>query len=170
MAKENIVIVGSGGGGTEVARSLSAKLDYSRFNLILVSPRDYYLHYPAGLRMVATDDGHLEQRAVIPINGIFSGGKGTIKVGTVTSIKKSSGGGGSVTLESGESIPFRYLVLAPGSKWEGPLQLPFDKGDLVSTVAQWREKFKNAGSYVIVGAGSVGLGECDILLRLTARP
>lgn len=160
MAKDNIVIVGSGAGGTEVARVLSAKLDYARYNLILVSPRDYYIHYPAGLRMVATDDGHLEESAIIPVSGILSGGKGTLKVGTVTSIQKSStsGGGGSVTLDNGESVPFRYLVLATGNKWEGPLQFPTDKSDLVSTVKQWRENLKKAESYVIVGAGSVGLG------------
>lgn len=162
MTQENIVIVGGGGAGIEVARALSAKLDDSRFKLILITPRPFYVHYPAGLRMIVTDEGNLEDRALIPLKpeSIFAKGKGTLKIATVSSIQKSpADGGGSVILSGDETIPFKFLVLATGSKWEGPLQFPNDKVDATTRVSQWREKFKNAQTYVIVGAGAVGLGE-----------
>ena len=161
MSKENIVIVGSGGSGTETARALATKIDSSRYNLIIVSPRDYYIHYPAALRMIVTEEGNLEDNAVVPLDNLFPAGKGSLKVGTVASIQKSptSGTGGSVTLVSGESIPFRFLVLAAGNKWQGPLLFPEDKSQLRARILEWRKDFKDAKNIVLIGAGAMGLGE-----------
>ena len=53
----------------------------------------------------------------------------------------------------------RYLVVATGSVWEGPLAaLTGKKENLIDSVNVWREKFKKSKAVVIVGAGSAGLG------------
>lgn len=160
MAKENIVIVGGGGAGVGLARALSAKLDASRYNLILISARSKLVHLLAALRMLVTDEGKLEEKAVIPLDNVFVNGNGTLKVGKVVAVEKASGAGtgGDVVLESGERVPFRYVVLATGSLWEGPLALPDENDALLNWVQEWRTKFKNANDIVIVGAGAVGLG------------
>ena len=49
------------------------------------------------------------------------------------------------------------LVLATGSKWPGPINLPEGSADLGQFVAQWREKFRAAPDIVVVGGGAVGL-------------
>ena len=49
------------------------------------------------------------------------------------------------------------LVLATGSKWSGPTDLPDSGGDLRQFASQWRERFKAAPDVVIVGGGAVGV-------------
>ena len=49
------------------------------------------------------------------------------------------------------------LVLATGSKWSGPIDLPDGEADLRQFVSQWREKFKAAEDVVVVGGGAVGV-------------
>lgn len=49
------------------------------------------------------------------------------------------------------------LVLATGSKWSGPVDLPDSEADLRQFASQWREKFKGAEDIVIVGGGAVGV-------------
>lgn len=49
------------------------------------------------------------------------------------------------------------LVLATGSKWSGPIDLPDSEADLRQFVSQWHEKFKAAEDIVIVGGGAVGV-------------
>lgn len=168
MAKENIVIVGGGGAGIGLARALSAKLDASQYNLILISARSKYVHLLAALRFLVSDEGKLEEKAIIPLDTVFVNGNGTLKVGKVVAVDKASGVamGGDVVLESGEKVPFRYLVLATGSLWEGPLSLPDGNDALLSWIQEWRTKFKNANDIVIVGAGAVGLGSSASLVSL----
>ena len=49
------------------------------------------------------------------------------------------------------------LVLATGSKWSGPTDLPDSEADLRQFASQWREKFKAAEDIVVVGGGAVGV-------------
>lgn len=49
------------------------------------------------------------------------------------------------------------LVLATGSKWSGPIDLPDGEADLRQFVSQWRDKFKAAEDIVIIGGGAVGV-------------
>ncbi|KDQ14039.1 hypothetical protein BOTBODRAFT_110675 [Botryobasidium botryosum FD-172 SS1] len=150
--KKNIVIVG-GAGGAGLARALSPSLDASKHTLTLINDRAFYIHYPAMLRVNVTSDGHLEDRAWVPLDKIFAPGKvGKVKIGTVTKVVD-----GAVELESGETVPYDFLVLATGSKWEGFLDYPIDRSEAVKLVNSWRQKFANAGEVVIVGGGSVGI-------------
>ena len=49
------------------------------------------------------------------------------------------------------------LVLATGSKWSGPTNLPDSEADFRQFVSQWREKIRDAPDIVIVGGGAVGV-------------
>ena len=49
------------------------------------------------------------------------------------------------------------LVLATGSKWSGPINLPDNEADLRQFASQWRERFKAAEDIVVVGGGAVGV-------------
>ena len=56
--KKNIVVVGGGAAGIPIARGLSAKLDASKYNLILINPRPYSIHMLAGARLTTSDVDH----------------------------------------------------------------------------------------------------------------
>lgn len=155
--RKNIIIVGGGGAGAPVAKALSAKLDPSQYNLVLVTSRPYFVHLVAAIRMVVTEEGSLEDTALIPYDRLFTNGNGTVKVGTVTSIEDGKDGG-NVALESGEKIPYSILILTPGSVWDGPLALPNTKAETVEWLKKWRRKFQEANDIVFAGGGAVGLG------------
>ncbi|KAI5124091.1 hypothetical protein M0805_000906 [Coniferiporia weirii] len=158
MSDQNIVILGGGGAGTATARLLSAKLPKG-YSLILITTRECYVHMPAAIRMSVTSKDKLEETALIPYDSLFANGNGTVKVGNAVSIESQTNvPGGSVVLEGGESIAFRYLVVATGSNWEGPLKgLSGKKQELHTIFKQWREKFEAAKGIVLAGAGSVAL-------------
>lgn len=159
--RKNIVVVGGGGAGTPIVRGLSAKLDPAKYNLILITSRPYYVHLLAAIRMVVTDEGSLEDAALMPYDKTFVNGNGSLKVGTVTGIKPNGAGkeGGEVVLQNGESVAYSILVLAPGSTWEGPLALPNTKPETVEWVKEWRATFDEANNIVLAGGGAVGIGK-----------
>lgn len=170
-AKQNIVVVGSGGAGTNVVRELVSRLrSYSdHYDVVLISILERYVHIPALLRMAVTSEDNLEETALIPTDNLFTDRIGRLKVGTVSRVvqaSKTGEEGGVVVLESGEEVPYRYLVLATGSVWEGPLAgLSGDTSKLLSTIRDWRAKFGQAKSIIIIGGGSIGLGMFVAILQ-----
>ncbi|KLO11314.1 FAD/NAD(P)-binding domain-containing protein [Schizopora paradoxa] len=162
MSKQNVVVLGGGGSGAHIARALSAKLDQSRFNLVLVTLADRYVHMPALVRLTVDtpDTKYLEENALISYDHLFIGGKGTVKVGKVVSIDRDEGqSSGVLKLEDGDTVPYAFLVVATGSKWEGPLsELNVSNTEgFKASLKAWRDKFAKANDIVIVGAGPVGL-------------
>ena len=157
--RKNIVIVGAGGGGASTARTLSAKLDPSRYNIILVNPRPYHLPMPAMPRVVVSDVDNLEEQAFPSLDKVFHNGNGTFVLGKVASIEKDTGKGGSVVLENGERIPFEVLVLATGSIWTGPMAFPDDAIEVAEFIKNGRDAFEKAQKIVIAGGGAVGIGK-----------
>ncbi|KAF8648461.1 hypothetical protein AX16_006264 [Volvariella volvacea WC 439] len=158
QSKENVVIVGSGGAGARIANALSANLDKNKYNLLLVTSRPYYVHLVACLRMVVSSEEALEDRILIPLDKNFVNGNGSVVVGTVVSVKQSeSGNGGHVVLDNGEAIEYSVLVLATGSTWEGPLNLPSTKAETKEWAHKWRKQFADAEDIVFVGGGAVGI-------------
>ena len=156
--QSNIVIVGGGAAGLRIARDLSAKLDASKYNLILINPRPYHIHMPAGARLTTSDEGHLEDTAFIPYDKAFVNGAGTLKVGTVTAISNNKREkGGVLTLQDGESLPYEILVLASGSTFEGALAFPDEKDGMSEWLKRWRGRYERANHIVFVGGGAVGI-------------
>lgn len=158
--RKNVVLVGGGGAGAVAVRTLSDKLDSTKYNLILVTTRAHYVHLVATIRMVVTDEGKLEDTALIPFDSLFVNGKGTLKVGTVASIVKAEKDkeGGEVVLESGEKVPYSVLILTPGSTWEGPISFPNTKAETTEWLTKWRNSFEKANDIVFAGGGAVGIG------------
>jgi len=158
-SKKNVVIVGGGGGGAQIVRTLSQKLDATKYNLTLISAHPFFIHYVASLRVVVTAQGTLEDRALIPYDNLFINGNGRFKQGTVTAIEATSGSrGGKIILESGETVSYDVLVLAPGSRWDPILDFPFDGEETRLHIGEWRDKFRSAKKIVIAGGGAVGIG------------
>ncbi|KAF9043095.1 FAD/NAD-P-binding domain-containing protein [Panaeolus papilionaceus] len=156
--RPNIVVIGGGGCGAQVARRLSEKLDHNKYNLILVTARPYYTHLPAWIRMSVTDEGHLEHRAHMTYNYLFKDGKGSFVVGKVASINTQEGTvGGVLMMESGETLEYEVCILTPGSIWPGPLNIPDTKETTEAHLRDWRHKFDEANDIVLVGGGAVAL-------------
>ncbi|RXW14404.1 hypothetical protein EST38_g11448 [Candolleomyces aberdarensis] len=156
-SRKNIVIVGGGPFGASVAKGLSSasSFDTTRYRLILVTPRPFFVHLPALIRTAVTSAGSLEDEILMPYDD-FMKGKGEVKVGTVASFSEGKEGG-EVVLQSGEKIPYSVLVLTPGSIWEGPLNLPESESDIRRHFGTWRQTIEKANDIVLVGGGSVGI-------------
>lgn len=157
--RKTIIIVGGGGYGGVLAHELSAKLDASKYNLVVVNPRPYYIHYVAAARFSASSVGNIEDRALVSYDHLFVNGNGTLVQGKVTSIhEKEKGRGGHVELDNGETLAYDTLVLAPGSTWPGPLGYPDDDTGLRTQLKEWRSKFAAAKEIAVIGGGAVGIG------------
>lgn len=155
--KKNIVIVGAGGGGSVVARELSAKLDGTKYSIILINPRPYRILLPSTIRLAVADIDNLKNLALAPLDKLFHNNNGTFIQGKVKSIHEE-GSGNYVTLEDGQTVPYHFLVLSPGSIWDGPLNYPERESEMNSFLQnQWNE-IKKAQDIVLVGGGAVGIG------------
>lgn len=156
--KQNIVIVGGGLSGTSLAKELSAKLDHSKYNLVVVETRPYLIYVVGGARMtVTTEDGAVDNY-LFNYDKLLPAGKGSVKNAKVEKIvPNADGNGGELELSGGEVLPYRFLVLATGSKWTGPVDFPEDDADIRQFVSQWQQRFKTAEDVVIVGGGAVGI-------------
>ncbi|KAI0064298.1 FAD/NAD(P)-binding domain-containing protein [Artomyces pyxidatus] len=156
--RQSIVVVGGGGAGALIARMLSAKINPTTQSLTLVTARPFAVHLPAAIRMTTTSEDKLEEKVLIPYDQLFVKGNGKLKVGRVVSIEdRKEAAGGEVVLENGERIAYDVLILAPGSTWSGPLDLPDSKEDVLDHIRSWRRKFENSKSVILAGGGAVGI-------------
>ena len=154
--KQNVVLVGGGYANIHVVNALEKTLDRTRFNLVLVNPRPYYLHQVSALRMVTVADEQLVKDSLIPYDRLPGV---TLVEGKAVAIEEAAPGkGGAVVLESGERVEYAALVLATGSRWSGTT----DFGDADKAVHEhietWRQRIAKASNVVIVGGGAVGIG------------
>jgi hypothetical protein len=60
MTKSNVVVVGGGRAGIEIAKQLSQKLDASKYELIMITSRPFSIWLPPLVRAVVTSEGNLE--------------------------------------------------------------------------------------------------------------
>ncbi|KAI0655398.1 FAD/NAD-P-binding domain-containing protein [Cubamyces menziesii] len=152
----NVVIVGGGWAGTLIARDLSAKLDGSRYNIILIGDRSYCIDLIAGARMcidLRTRRSYLSTGSSTTVRA-----RSRLKIGKVISIDDDIYGyGGEVVLNDGERIPYAALVLATGSSWPGRFGFPEKDADLRSHINSWRDRYEKAEHVVIAGGGAVGI-------------
>lgn len=156
-AKKNVVLVGGGYANVHVVHGLAKTLDRTRYNLILLNPRPYYVHIVAGLRMVVTDEGKLEDSALIPYDRLPGV---TFVQGKVASITETAPGkGGVLTLDNGDQLDYAVLVLGTGSIWSGPVGFGDSDEAVRAHIGEWRKKFTSAKNVVIAGGGAVGIGE-----------
>ncbi len=163
--RKSVVVVGGGPAGATITRILSSKLNPTTTSLTLVTARPFAVHLPACIRMTTTAEGKLEDQVLIPYDSLLVKNNGIIKVARVTSIELGKDATGTVILSTGERVDYDFLVLAPGSEWEGPLAFPDDRAAVLEHISSWRRKFENANGIILAGGGAVGCGPsfCFIL-------
>jgi len=168
--RQNVIIVGGGAAGASTAHDLSTLLDPAKHRLILVTARPHYTHLPGIIRMVVSSQEKLEDRVFMPFIPDWLHGKGEVKVGRVESIERGGEKGGRVVLADGETLDYSVLVLATGSTWEGPLNMPDSQEDELAVIEASRKQFEKANSIVLVGGGAIGIGERNLqFLRTLAN-
>lgn len=112
--------------------------------------------------MTVSDGNDLVDTALIPFDKLFTTSNGVFVQGIVESIQTNKKGG-VVVLADGKQLPYDVLVLAPGSQWEGPLDIPDDSAAVKEFIAAGRANFKKAQKILLVGGGAVGVGELFFL-------
>ena len=139
-----MVVVGGGYGGTAVAKALDEST-----NVVLVEPKDAFMHNVAALRALV--DPSWLPRIFFPYAGLLANGRVVRDRAVVVDPHL-------VVTASGEEIAADYVVLATGSRYPFPA-----KTDLVDTQhaqAQVRETHRalsRADRILLVGAGPVGI-------------
>ncbi|KJA15813.1 hypothetical protein HYPSUDRAFT_1066992 [Hypholoma sublateritium FD-334 SS-4] len=157
-SKQNIVIVGGGFAGLNAWKALSARLDATQHNLVLVTSRPYFTYYPGTARMVTTAEGKLEDVVLMPLSEArYNTGNKKLIIASVTSVVEQGSVGGYLDLDNGDKVDYSVLVLASGTTYEGPFSIPDTKSGAVAFITSWRERFAKANDIVLVGGGAVGL-------------
>jgi NADH dehydrogenase FAD-containing subunit len=141
---KRIVIVGGGYAGTALARALDGAAD-----VLLVEPRDRFVHNVAALRAVAHPE--LFERAAIPYDRL-------LKRGRVIRGRAKSVTGREVTLANGDRLEADAVVVATGSHYATPFKPASDTtADMRTAIDSAHARVKAAGSVAIIGAGAVGV-------------
>ncbi|KAH0578275.1 Apoptosis-inducing factor 2 [Termitomyces sp. J132] len=158
-ARKTIVIIG-GGAGALVARRLSTLLNSTTHNvdLILITARPHFQHYIGSIRAAVTPEGGFAAQVLVPFDRLLINGNGTIITAEVTAFSEHrEGEGGTVMLSNGESVRWDALVLATGSIWEGPLDVPKSRKEALAWFGDWQDRFEEARDILLVGGGSVAV-------------
>jgi NADH dehydrogenase FAD-containing subunit len=144
LARPTVVVIGGGYGGINVAKSLDDVAD-----VVLVEPKDAFVHNVAALRALA--DPSWLPKIFFPYAGLLSRGR----VVRDRAVKVEPG---RVALASGNEIEADFIVLASGSDYPFPA-----KSDVDATPAA-HDKFKAAHAaleaasrVLLIGAGPVGI-------------
>jgi hypothetical protein len=111
--------------------------------------------------------GQLEDNALIPYDRLF-----TRPSLSIIYRARAIGITAAEVITDREPVPYEFLVLATGSTWEGPLNLPPAKVDAAETVLVQRAQYRSSRSVLIEGGGAVGIGTSNPRLheRLVTLP
>lgn len=150
MSRNQIVIIGGGLAGTALAKELSKSKD--DLHITLVEPKEYYEVPFAQLRAL-TDPGGFALDIRKPLVDLLPG---------VNIVQERAKGfdDESLTLENGATIPYDWLVLATGSRFD---LWPFLKGseltisDRISSYQKHSNEISDAKNVLIIGGGPVGV-------------
>ncbi|WCB96853.1 ribonucleotide reductase large subunit [Baekduia alba] len=139
-----VAVIGGGYGGIAVAKDLDEVAD-----VVLIDPRDTFVHNVAALRSVV-DPGWAER--------LFLSYEGLLSRGRVLRDRAVLVEPGRIELASGEPLEAEYIVLATGSTYPFPAKLPsVDSTEGRAALAHGNAELAGAESVLIVGAGAVGL-------------
>ena len=139
-----VVIVGGGYGGIAAVRALDEVAD-----VILVEPRDAFVHNVAALRALA--EPGWAGRIFLPYDRL-------LRRGQVVHDRAARVDIGSVTLGSGETIAADFIVLASGSAYPFPAKTGTDdSAGAQARIRQAHSQIVKANRVLLLGAGPVGL-------------
>jgi NADH dehydrogenase FAD-containing subunit len=139
-----VVVVGGGYGGIAAAKALDGVAD-----VVLVEPRDAFVHNVAALRALVDPDWI--DRIFLPYDRLLDHGR-------VIRERAVRVDAGEVKLGSGERIAADYIVLATGSHYPFPAKI--DLADSAAAKARIRsahEALARSGRILLLGAGPTGL-------------
>ncbi|TXS02545.1 FAD-dependent oxidoreductase [Streptomyces sp. col6] len=139
-----VVVIGGGYGGSAVAKALDEETD-----VVLVDPRDAFVHAAGSLRALVRPDW---------AENIFFPYDTLLKRGTVRRERAVALDPGGVTLANGEHVAADYLVLATGSDYPFPAKTDTDLADeALARIREAHKELAGARRVLIAGAGPVGL-------------
>lgn len=139
-----VAVVGGGYGGVSAAKALDDIAD-----VILIEPRDAFVHNVGTLRAVVEPDW--VARLFIPYDGLLA--RGQVRRDRAVRVSDSN-----VELASGAALTADYIVLATGSSHRYPAKV--DDDDSASAKAKLHathDELARASRVLLLGAGPVGL-------------
>jgi apoptosis-inducing factor 2 len=143
-ANKQVVVIGGGFGGLQVAKTLDPHLDVT-----LVERRETAFHNPGALR--AAVDTRWLPRLFIPYRHLLR--RGRVVQDRATGVLPNA-----VQLASGATLPFDYLVLATGSSYPFPAKMVADDVQgAQQAVQQVNARIQQAQRILLIGAGPVGI-------------
>jgi NADH dehydrogenase FAD-containing subunit len=139
-----VVVVGGGYGGITVAKALDDIGD-----VVLVEPRETFVHNVAALRAVVSPEW--AQRLFIPYDGLLT--RGRVRRDRAVRVSASA-----VELASGEVLAADYVVLATGSTVPFPAKVDVaDRAGAADRLRAVGAELARAERVLLLGAGPVGL-------------
>ena len=139
-----VAVVGGGYGGVTAAKALD---EFA--HVILIEPRDAFVHNVAILRQLVDPDW--SGRLFFPYDRLLAQGK----VIRDHAVGVDAGG---VTLASGDRVAADYLVLATGSAYPFPAKVEeLDSAEATATLRAAHEALAGSKNVLLLGAGPVGL-------------
>jgi NADH dehydrogenase FAD-containing subunit len=139
-----VVVIGGGYGGSAVAKALDAEAD-----VVLVDPRDAFVHSAGSLRALARPDW---------ADNIFFPYDTLLARGTVIRDRAVSVDPRGVLLASGRRVEADYLVLATGSSYAYPGKPGAESvSEALDDLRRTHKELAGAQRVLIAGAGPVGL-------------
>ncbi|MEU9354679.1 FAD-dependent oxidoreductase [Streptomyces griseoloalbus] len=139
-----VAVIGGGYGGVTVAKALDDVAD-----VILIEPRDAFVHTMAALRGV-TDRSWTDQ-LFIPYDTLLTHGR--VRRDRAAEVTASA-----VGLASGDTVEADYIVLATGSNAPYPANIgTFDSRSGAAKLNATRAELERASRVLLLGAGPVGL-------------
>jgi NADH dehydrogenase FAD-containing subunit len=139
-----VVVVGGGYGGASVARQLDPD-----FDVVLVEPKDAFVHATAALRAVV--DPEWQDRVFFPYDRLLARGRVIQDWARRVSPKH-------VRMSPFASVDADFLVLATGTAYPFPAKYLEDETDVaVARLTRMREALSRTERVLLVGGGPVGL-------------
>jgi NADH dehydrogenase FAD-containing subunit len=139
-----VAVIGGGYGGINAAKALDEVAE-----VVLVEPRDRFVHNVAALRGVA--DPAWAERIFFPYDRLLRRGR----VVRDRAVRVDADG---VTLGSGDRIAADYIVLATGSAYPFPAKIDVeDSAGAKNKIRAAHAELARADTVLLLGAGPVGL-------------
>ena len=151
MSVPTIVIIGGSFAGSGVATNLEKQLS-GKAQVILIEKKPHFHNCTASPRAIV--DLAFADKTFITLSKLFKKSDfGSIVHDTVTKV-----GDKEVTLASGTTIAFDYLVIAAGSSYRSPFKSDKStKEDILAEYSKTFEAIQSAQRILIVGGGPVGI-------------
>lgn len=151
---QNVVVIGGSFAGATLSRRLAESLP-AGFRVILVE-RNSHFNYTFNFPRYSVVQGR-EQKAFVPYDGL--GGSNAPK-GIFEQVKDTVVGFTveEVRLNSGKSIPFKYLAIATGVTQSPPAKLlASEKINACHELQVLQRRIQESKTIALVGAGAVGV-------------